>query len=170
MENKDLVDGVVSKIVLIRGRRVMLDKDLADLYEVRTKDLNKAVKRNIERFPDDFMFRLNKKESDSLRFQFGTSKRGGRRYLPYVFTQEGVAMLSGVLNSKRAIRVNVQIMRAFVRIRKVISLHKEVYYKLAELEEKIERHDSEIVDIFEAIRQLMGLPDSKKVIKGFSAK
>ena len=98
-----IVDAIAAKILEIRGKRVMLDSNLAKLYQVRTKNLNKAVKRNIERFPKDFMFKLNKEEAENLRFQSGTSKKGGRRYLPYVFTQEGVAMLSSVLNSDRAV-------------------------------------------------------------------
>ena len=105
---------IEKKIYFIRERKVMLDKDLAELYGVTTGNLNKAVKRNIDRFPDDFMFQLSKEEFDSLIFQFGTSKRGGTRKFPYVFTQEGIAMLSGILNSSRAIQVNIQIMRVFV--------------------------------------------------------
>lgn len=165
-----LVEVVASKILLIRGKRVMLDKDLAELYEVQTKNLNKAVKRNIERFPKDFMFQLTKEEDETLRFQFGTSKRGGRKYLPYVFTQEGVAMLSGVLHSKKAVKVNIQIMRAFVRLRSILSSHKEFEIKLKEIEKRIESHDIDIRDIFEAIRQLMRLPDERRKITGFTAK
>ncbi|HJT24201.1 MAG TPA: ORF6N domain-containing protein, partial [bacterium] len=118
------VDTVAKHILVIRGLKVMLDSDLAELYGVKTKELNKAVQRNKARFPGDFMFRLTEKELGLLRFQIGTSKgRGGRRYLPYVFTQEGVAMLSSVLRSQRAVRVNVQIMRAFVRLRDVLAAH-----------------------------------------------
>jgi phage regulator Rha-like protein len=168
MANGISVEVIANKILKIRGKKVMLDKDLAELYGVRTKNLNKAVKRNVERFPADFMFQLTKEEVISLRFQFGTSKRGGRRYLPYAFTQEGVAMLSSVLNSERAIKVNIQIMRAFVRLRHILSAHKEFEKKLRELEEKLEKHDVDIHDIFEAIRLLMGLPQAKKVIKGFA--
>jgi len=105
MANLVSLEVIVSKILIIRGKRVILDKDLAGLYEVRTKNLNKAVKRNIERFPEDFMFQLTQEEVERLRFQIGTSKRGGRRYSPYVFTQEGVAMLSSVLNSPRGCRL-----------------------------------------------------------------
>jgi len=165
-----VVDAIAAKILEIRGKRVMLDSDLAKLYEVETKNLNKAVKRNVERFPEDFMFRLSKKEVESLRFQIGTSKRGGRRYLPLVFTQEGVAMLSGVLSSERAVKVNIQIMRAFVRLRQILSLHKDFARKLRELEERFEEHDLDIHDIFEAMRQLMGLPETTKVIRGFTQK
>jgi hypothetical protein len=114
------VEIIEKKILLIRGEKVMLDSDLAQLYEVETFNLNKAVKRNSERFPEDFMFQLNKEEADSLRFQIGMSKTsgsGGRRYLPYVFTEQGVAMLSSVLNSQRAVKVNIEIMRTFVKLR-----------------------------------------------------
>ncbi|MFH0774752.1 MAG: ORF6N domain-containing protein [bacterium] len=139
----------------------MLDRDLAELYGVTTGNLNKAVRRNLERFPEDFMLQLTKEEFDALIFHFGISKtegRGGRRYLPYAFTEQGVAMLSSVLNSKRAILVNIQIMRAFTRIRRILASHEE-------LRKKIEEHDTQIQAIFEAIRQLMTLPtkETKKI-------
>ena len=151
---------VENKILMIRGKRVMLDSDLASLYEVTTFNLNKAVQRNLVRFPEDFMFQLNKAEFEYLIFQTGISKkgRGGRRYLPYVFTEQGVAMLSSVLNSERAALVNIAIMRAFVKLRDILSTHKELAHKLSELEHKIEKHDTEIQAIFEAIRQLMAPP------------
>jgi len=158
------------KIYLIRGHKVMLDSELALLYGVKTKNLNKAVKRNIGRFPEDFMFQLTFSEFESLRFQFGTSKkgRGGRRYFPLVFTEQGVAMLSSILNSEQAIRVNIVIMRAFVKLRQILSTHKELAHKLKELESKIEKHDGEIRSIFDAIRQLMAPPPAKpRVITGF---
>jgi hypothetical protein len=135
-------------ILLIRGQRVMLDRDLAVLYGVETKNLNKAVRRNIERFPADFMFQLTQEEAEACigsRFQFGTLKRGQNiKYLPQVFTQEGVAMLSTVLRSPRAIQVNIAIMRVFVRLRETLALHKELAQKLAELERKVETHDDSI--------------------------
>ncbi len=137
----------------------MLDKDLAEMYGVKTKELNKAVKRNKERFPEDFMFQLTKKEAVNLRFQIGTSSRGGRRYIPYVFTQEGVAMLSSVLNSKRAIQVNIAIMRAFVKLREVLLTHKDLAQKLEELERKYQLHETDIQVIFEAIKKLLEPPD-----------
>lgn len=141
---------------LIRGQKVMLDRDLARLYVVQTKNLNKAVSRNLDRFPTDFMFQLTAGEHESLRFQSGTLKRGQHStYLPFVFTQEGMAMLSGVLRSPRAVQVNVAIMRAFVRLRETLSLHKELAHKLAALERKIENHDETIRSLFDAIRQLM---------------
>jgi phage regulator Rha-like protein len=161
---------IEKKIYLIRGQKVMLDSDLAELYGVETSNLNKSVNRNSDRFPQDFMFQLMKKEADSLRFQIGMSKkegRGGRRYLPYVFTEQGVAMLSSVLRSKRAIHVNIAIMRVFVKLKEILSSHKELAGKLSELENKIERHDGEIKLIFDAIRQLMSPPETNKRKIGF---
>ena len=134
-------DIIEQKIILIRGQKILLDSDLANLYGIETKLFNRAVKRNIDRFPQDFMFQLTKKEVESLRFQVGTLKRsgsGGRRYLPYVFTEQGVAMLSGVLISKTAVQVNIAIMRAFVKIREILSTHKELASKLIQLEHKTE--------------------------------
>ncbi len=170
MANIISIELIASKILFIRGKKVMLDKDLAVLYGVPVKVLNQAVKRNLKRFPDDFMYQLTKEEVINLKSQFVTSSWGGARKLPYVFTQEGVAMLSGVLNSERAIKVNIQIMRAFVKLRYILSAHKQFAMKLRELEEKLERHDVDIHDIFEAIRQLMGLPQAKNVIRGFTQK
>lgn len=177
---KDLIpaERIEQKIYLVRGQKVMLDYDLAELYQVKTKNLNKAVKRNVRRFPKDFRFQLNKEETEDLRFQFGTSnlksqfatsKRGGRRYLPFVFTEQGVAMLSSVLNSERAIQVNIAIMRAFVKLRQILSTHKELASKLNELEQRVSGHDGEIRTIFEAIRQLMLPPDKPKRKIGFLA-
>lgn len=158
-------------ILLIRGQKVMLDRDLARLYGVQTKILNKAVSRNLGRFPADFMFQLTPDEHDSLRFQFGTLKRGQHsKYLPFVFTQEGVAMLSGVLRSPRAVQVNVAIMRAFVRLRETLSLHRELAHKLADLERKIENHDENIRSLFDAIRQLMTTPETPRREIGFHIK
>ena len=162
---------IENKIYLIRGHKVMLDKELALLYGVPTKRLNEQVKRNIKRFPDDFMFQLTLEETKSLRSQFATlnepidaqvvtnSQRGKHlKYLPCVFTEQGVAMLSSVLNSERSIQVNIVIMRAFVKLRQILSTHKELAYKLKELEGRIENHDAEIMMIFDAIRQLMAPP------------
>jgi len=143
------------KIFLIRGQKVMLDKDLAQLYDVGTRELNKAVKRNVDRFPSDFMFLLSKEEFQNLMFHFGTSRWGGTRKPPYVFTEQGVAMLSSVLRSKRAVQVNITIMRAFVRLRELLATHKDIALKLDELEKKFATHDKHIRSIFEAIRQLM---------------
>jgi hypothetical protein len=148
-------------ILLIRGQRVMLDRDLAVLYRVTTGNLNKAVKRNVQRFPTDFMFQLSAEEAQGLIFQIGRSKgRGGRRHCPYAFTEQGVAMLSSVLRSQQAIQVNVAIMRAFVRLRETLALHKELARKLADLEQHIEGHDTAIGSLFEAIRQLMAPPSA----------
>jgi len=158
-------------IFLIRGQKVMLDRDLARLYGVQTKNLNKAAGRNLGRFPADFMFQLTPEEHDSLRFQFGTLKRGRHsKYPPFVFTQEGVAMLSGVLRSPRAVLVNVAIMRAFVRLRETLALHKELAHKLADLERKIENHDESIRALFDAIRQLMTPPETPRREIGFHVK
>jgi len=141
-------------ILLIRGEKVMLDADLADLYGVATKVLIQAVKRNLERFPDDFMFQLDRQEFDHLRSQIVTSSsgRGGRRYRPYVFTEQGVAMLSSVLRSKRAVQVNIEIMRAFVRLRAMLGAHADLARKVAALERK---YDRQFRAVFEAIRALM---------------
>lgn len=155
-------------IVLVRGRKVMLDQDLADLYGVETKRLVQAVKRNPDRFPEDFMFQLTKDEFDILRSQIVTSKqRGGRRYAPYAFSEQGVAMLSSVLNSRRAIHVNIEIMRAFVRLRKMLASHVELSRKLEELEKK---YDSKFKVIFDILKRLMEPPDKKKRPIGFLRK
>ncbi len=147
----------------------MLDADLADLYGVETRVLIQAVKRNANRFPADFMFLLSVDEAKSLRSQSVISKkgRGGRRYLPFVFTEQGVAMLSSVLNSERAVEINIQIMRAFVRLREMISSNKDLARKLDTLERKLESHDVHIRSLFEAIRQLMAPPGPKKRKIGF---
>ncbi len=162
---------IASKIYLIRGIKMMLDRDLAELYGVETRSLIQAVKRNIERFPSDFMLQLTKEEFDSLRSQIVISKgKGGRRYLPYVFSEQGVAMLSSVLISKRAIEVNIAIMRAFVQPRKMIHSHAELSRKLSDLERKLGDHDEQIQAIFEAIRQLMAPPDKPKKKIGYTVK
>jgi len=158
-------------ILLIRGQRVMLDRDLAALYGVETKNLNRAVQRNLDRFPADFMFQLTREEAESSRFQFGTLKRGQNiKYLPRVFTQEGVAMLSSVLRSPRAAQVNIAIMRVFVRLRETLALHKDLAHKLGELERKIEGHDTSIRNLFDAIRQLMAPPAKTRREIGFHIK
>ncbi|MBU0574586.1 MAG: ORF6N domain-containing protein [Candidatus Margulisbacteria bacterium] len=162
-----LQETIANKIYYIRGQKVMLDKDLAVLYGIRTKVLLQSMKRNIKRFPEDFMFQLDQKEYSILRSQFVTSKWGGRRYFPYVFTEQGVAMLSSVLKSERAIEVNIVIMRAFVKLRKIFGTHKELAEKLKNLESRIKDHDEEIRMIFEAIRQLMKPPDQSIKKIGF---
>ena len=156
--SRDRITTEIEKTILrIRNHRVMLDTHLATLYGVKTRVLIQAVKRNTGRFPADFMFQLTDKEEKSLRSQIVISKkeRGGRRYLPYVFTEQGVAMLSSVLHSERAIHVNITIMRAFVKLRRTMSATQRLTQKLDELEDKVKTHDNEILAIFEAIRQLM---------------
>jgi hypothetical protein len=152
------VEIIERRIFFIRGCKVMLDADLAALYQVATKNLNKAVKRNPERFPEDFMFQLTREECAGLKFQTGTSNRGGRRYLPYAFTEQGVAMLSSVLSSKRAAHVNILIMRTFVKMREVMATHKELAAKIEALESKYERHDKDLHLVFQAIKQLIEPP------------
>jgi hypothetical protein len=146
------------RIYLIRGQKVMLDFHLAALYGVSVKRLKEQVRRNLQRFPADFMFELSDEEYQGLRSQIATSKtgRGGRRYLPYAFTEQGVAMLSSVLRSDRAIQVNIAIMRAFVRLREIMATHKDLARKLEELEKK---YDKQFAVVFEAIKQLMTPPE-----------
>ncbi len=158
---------IKSKIFIIRDKKVMLDNDLSYLYGVETKQLKRAVKRNIERFPCDFMFMLTVEEYNYLRCQFGTSRWGGRRYLPYAFTQEGVAMLSGILNSKRAIEMNIQIMRAFIRLREYLSNHKQIAAKFEELEGRLGKQDESIQAIIQTIQQLLESPQKRKKKIGF---
>jgi phage regulator Rha-like protein len=146
------MEAVERRIHLIRGHKVMLDSDLAELYGVETRVLNQAINRNRERFPGDFMFQLTSAEAQNLRSQIVTSSWGGRRYTPYAFTEQGVAMLSSVLRSKRAIQVNIAIMRTFVRLREILATNKELARKLEELEQK---YDAQFKVIFEVMRQLM---------------
>ena len=158
------VEVIQNKIYLIRGRKVMLDHDLAELYGVMTKNFNKAVRRNLDRFPEDFMLGLTKEEVHSLRFQIGTLKRGQHsKYLPLVFTEQGVAMLSTVLKSRRAIQVNIQIMRVFVKLKEMMISHKDLAHKIENLEKKFVEHDKKFLLVFAAIRQLLeGKEDSLK--------
>jgi hypothetical protein len=159
------------RIFLVRGHKVMLDSDLASLYEVSTGNLNRAVKRNTNRFPEDFSFQLTEEEIEALTFQIGISKgRGGRRYLPYAFTEQGVTMLASVLNSPRAVQVSIGIVRVFVKLRAILSTHHELARRLDELERKFEKHDSELHYVFEAIRELMApepVPAKRRI--GFGA-
>jgi phage regulator Rha-like protein len=159
------VEIIERKIYLIRGHKVLLDSDLAELYGVEVKQLKRQVRRNIKRFPEDFMFQLQKEEYESLRSHFGTLKRGEHaKYFPYAFTEQGVAMLSSVLNSDRAIEVNIQIMRAFVKLREMLSTHKDLARKLADMEKK---YDTQFKVVFDAIRQLMKPDEPKKKPIGF---
>ena len=157
---------IEQRIFLVRGQKVMLDADLAEIYRVPTKSLNLAVKRNADRFPEDFMFQLTDDEVVGLRFHFETSKRGrgGRRYLPYAFTEQGVAMLSSVLRSSRAVQVNIAIMRTFVRLREMLLSNAELARKLAALENK---YDAQFKVVFDAIRELTLPPDPPRRQIGF---
>jgi hypothetical protein len=157
----DTIDG---SIQLLRNHKVMLDFDLARLYRVETGVLKRAVRRNADRFPGDFMFELTAEEFDDLRCQFGTSRWGGRRHRPYAFTEQGVAMLSSVLRSERAVQVNIEIMRAFVRLRAMLVSHDGLARKLAALEKK---YDAQFKVVFDAIRQLMAPPEPPRRPIGF---
>ena len=162
------VERITGSILVLRGHRVLLDSNLADLYGVATKVLLQAVKRNMQRFPEDFMMQLTAAEWAALRSRFVTSKtgRGGRRYLPFAFTEQGVAMLSSVLGSERAIAVNIEIMRAFVRTRQLLSSNKELARRFAQLESRIDKklaeHDGAITAILSAIRELMNSPAPRR--------
>ena len=167
---KELIphEAIEHRIFMLRGQKVMLSGHLAELYGVAAKVLVQAVKRNIERFPKDFMFQLSDNEYGNLKSQIVTSSWGGlRRSNPYAFTEQGVAMLSSVLRSKQAIQVNIAVMRAFVKLRRILFAHKELAHKLKELEHKVEKHDTEIQAIFDAIRQMMIIEEKPKRRIGF---
>jgi len=153
------LEQIQHKIFTIRGQKVMFDFDLAELYAVETKVLKQAVRRNIERFPEDFMFQISNEEFETLRSQIVTSNKGGTRYMPFVFTEQGVAMLSGILKSKKAIEINIAIMRAFVVIRQYALSHKDLTEKLSKLEEKF---DKKFADIAEALNYLLE-KDNKEI-------
>lgn len=164
------VEGIAQSIYLIRGEKVILDEDLARLYGVQTRALNQAVRRHLERFPDDFMFELTSEEFANLKSQTVTSSWGGRRKLPLAFTEQGVAMLSSVLNSDRAVKINVLIMRAFVRLRKLLSTNDSLARKIDQLEQRMNDHDQAIAVLFSEIRELLEPPpDKKKGRMGFRA-
>ncbi len=153
---------IENQILLIHGHKVMLSNHLAELYDVKVKTLIQAIKRNRERFPKDFMFQLSWKEAKNLRSQIVTLEQGRySKYQPYAFTEQGIAMLSSVLRSKKAIRVNIAIMRTFVKLKEMLLAHKELAFKLHELERRLEKHDGEIRAIFRAIRELMAPPPEK---------
>ena len=167
---KELIpqERVEQSIFFIRGHRVMIDRDLAELYGVKTKYLKQQVRRNIKRFPQEFMFPLTKEERNELVAicnRFKTMKHSS--VLPYAFTEHGVAMLASVLNSERAIKISIIIIKTFVKLREILSTHKELVYKLRELESKIEKHDVKIQEILDAIRQLMKPPEETKKNIGF---
>ena len=147
---------IADSIVMLRGERVLLDADLAELYGVETKSLNRAVRRHRDRFPADFCIQLTAEEGANLRYRSGTSSWGGRRYLPLAFTEQGVAMLSSVLHSKRAVMANVEVMRAFVRLRRMLAAHADLARKLEALEK---RYDAQFKAVFDAIRELMAPPE-----------
>jgi hypothetical protein len=164
-------EAVISKIYLIRNQKVMLDIDFAELYKVETKRLNEQVKRNIDRFPKDFMFQLTSNEWGSLRSQFATSNegRGGRRYAPLAFTEHGVLMLSSVLNSDRAIRVNIQIMRIYIKFKEMLLTNKDILLKLEKLERKSSKHDENFKIVFEYLKELLNPKIPRRKI-GFKQK
>lgn len=153
---------VMNKIYVIREQKVMLDRDLAELYEVTTGNLNKAVQRNIKRFPEDFMFQLNEEEFRNLIFQNGTSSWGGTRKLPYAFTEQGVAMLSGILNSDRAIAVNIQIMRIFTRIRQMLTDNTELRLEIEKIKNKLENQGKNMEVVFQYLDELLEKKEDHK--------
>jgi hypothetical protein len=158
---------IVSRIHVVRGQRVMLDEDLAEMYGVETKRLNEQVKRNPDRFPDDFMFQLTKEEFDDLMSQNATSSWGGRRKLPSAFTEHGVLMLSSVLNSPTAVQVNIRIMRVYAKLREMLMTHKDVLLKLEEMEGKVTRNSEDISAIFNALKQLLTPPSEPRTPIGY---
>ncbi|HEX5150242.1 MAG TPA: ORF6N domain-containing protein [Parafilimonas sp.] len=163
---------VISKIYLIRGKKVMLDRDLAALYQVETRILNQAVRRNIDRFPKDFMFQLNEKDFENWKSQFviSNSEKMSLRKRPYAFTEQGVAMLSGVLNSAVAIKVHIQIIRVFAKMKELLLTHKDILLQLEILEKKFESHDQQIQLIFEHLKELLNPPQPARNPIGFSTK
>jgi hypothetical protein len=162
------IERIARLILVLREQKVMLDSDSATLYGVTTGNLNKAVKRNPQRFPSDFMFQLTAEEAEDLIFQIGISKgRGGRRHRPYAFTEQGIAMLSSVLNSDRAVKINIAIMRAFVKLRQMLETNRELARRFLELEQRVGKHDEEIASVLEAIRQLMAPPEKPRREIGF---
>lgn len=163
------VEGIERRICLIRAEKVMLDADLAVLYQVETKALNRAVRRHLDRFPDDFMFLLTKAELENLRCQIGTSSWGGRRYQPYAFTEHGVAMLSSVLNSKRAVQVNLRIIRAFISLREALATHKDLARKVEDLQRQQKEHSDKLGAIYSIVKSLIEAPTKSKPRIGFPA-
>ncbi len=161
---------VMNNIYLIRGQKVMLDFDLSILYKVETKRLNEQVNRNKERFPEDFMFRLTKDEYENLRSQIATSRWGGTRYIPMAFTEQGVAMLSSVLNSPTAIAVNIQIIRVFTRMRALLMTHKDILLQLEKIEKKMGKHDEQIALVFSYLKKLLNPPQPDRTRIGFRRK
>lgn len=163
-------EAIINKIYLIRGQKVMLDKDLAEMYSVETKVLKQTVKRNAERFPKDFMFTLTQKEFQHLRSQIVTSSWGGIRYLPTAFTEQGVAMLAGVLSSSIAIQVHIQIIRIFSKMKELLLTNKDILLKLEKMEKDVKENKEDIAMIFEALKQLLNPQQSKRRLIGFNRK
>jgi len=165
-----LAGKVDSRILVLRGQKIILDADLAELYGVSVKRLNQQVRRNARRFPPDFLFSLSRAEYENLRLQFATSSlaHGGRRYLPYAFTEHGAIMAATVLNSKRAIEMSIFVVRAFVRLREALAMNQQIVSKLAELEHRLQNHDAEIQELVETIRELMIPPPASRRRIGFA--
>ncbi len=163
------IDEIEDKIYLIRGEKVMVDSDIAEIYGVTTKRLNEQVKRNVERFPEDFMFRLTDDEAESLRSQFATSNkgRGGRRYNPYVFTEHGSVMLASVLNSPTAIEASIQVVRAFVKMRSLLALHQELADRIEKLEKTTDKHNQNFVAVSQLLKKILNDPKFLKRKIGF---
>lgn len=163
-------EAIINKIYFIRKQKVMLDRDLAEMYSVEVRVLNQAVKRNIERFLKDFMFQLSKKESENLKSQIVISSWGGVRKLPFAFTEQGVSMLSGVLNSSVAIQVHIQIIRVFTKMKEMLLTNKDVLLKLERLEKDVKQNKKDIALVFEALKQLLNPPQAKRRMIGFNRK
>ena len=161
---------IINNIYLIRGQKVMLDRDLSTLYQVETKRLNEQVTRNKERFPEDFMFQLTRDEFENLKSQIATSSWGGSRKLPYAFTEQGIAMLSGVLNSTTAINVHIQIIRVFTKMRALLMTHKDILLQLEKIEKKLGKHDEQIALVFTYLKKLLSPPQQPRPRIGFRRK
>ncbi len=163
---------IADRIYTIRGQKVMMDRDLAEWYGVETKRLKEAVKRNMKRFPADFMFQMKRDELNIWRSQFATSNElsQGLRHLPFCFTEQGVAMLSGILNSDRAIKINIQIIRAFVKIRSLVYTHKDILFKVEKLESKVSKHDEKLIIVFESLKKILIQPEKERIPIGFKQK
>lgn len=168
-ENLTVIEAIDEKIYLVRGQKVMLDSDLAQVYQVETKMLNRAVKRNLDRFPEDFMFQLTDEETKSLRFQIGTSNtgRGGRRYSPYVFTEHGAVMLASVLNSPTAIEASIKVVRAFIKMRSIVALHHDLAERIEELEKTTDKHDQKFAVVSHLLGEILRDPKFLKREIGF---
>lgn len=164
------VELIERRIYLIRGHKVMFDADLAELYQVTTSNLNLALRRNLDRFPEDFMFQLTKEEFENLRLQSATSRWGGRRYRPYAFTEHGVAMLSSVLKSERAVQMNILIIRAFVKLREILATDKNLAHKIEDLERQQKEHGRQLAAVYSIVKRLIEAPSKPKNPIGFKTK